>query len=302
MRGWYGRTNARHGSTIVEYALFLTLIGGAVVVACNAVAFAMNRSFMQATYALLDHSKTTPTGYGQATEGDEPGPIEIDQIETAQRTQLYQCGAVAIALAAGAGIWFQLYCRRTRQAAAATCELPEEVAQTHQEAIFNKRQQILRALSTDTASLLDSQLHVKQVMSRRLVFVQPKLRRAEVGSTLQTHGVRHLLVCNDRGMLVGIISDRDLSTRSGKTAGEIMTRQVDAVEPTALIQPAITQMINKRISCLPVVEDGIPCGVLTSTDLMMTLQCALQVLQKLDIEPPATSKTISGQAAYASGA
>jgi signal-transduction protein with cAMP-binding, CBS, and nucleotidyltransferase domain len=40
-------------------------------------------------------------------------------------------------------------------------------------------------------------------------------------------------------------------------------------------------MMRKRISCLPVVEDGTLCGLFTTTDLIMTLQCAFQLLEKV---------------------
>ena len=45
--------------------------------------------------------------------------------------------------------------------------------------------------------------------------------------------------------------------------------------------PAASAMLERNISCLPVVKDGRLCGVLTTTDLIMTLQCCLQTLHQV---------------------
>jgi diguanylate cyclase (GGDEF)-like protein len=47
------------------------------------------------------------------------------------------------------------------------------------------------------------------------------------------------------------------------------------------VSAAITYLMNENISCLPVVEGGRLCGVLTTTDLVLTLQCTLQLWLRL---------------------
>jgi len=51
--------------------------------------------------------------------------------------------------------------------------------------------------------------------------------------------------------------------------------------PDTPLNPAITFLLNENISCLPVVDDGRLCGVLTTTDLVLTLQCTLQLWLRL---------------------
>jgi signal-transduction protein with cAMP-binding, CBS, and nucleotidyltransferase domain len=53
-----------------------------------------------------------------------------------------------------------------------------------------------------------------------------------------------------------------------------------------LVGPAMTTMLDKRVHCLPVIEDGKPCGMLTSSDLLIALQCALQLLAKASVCGP----------------
>ena len=73
-----------------------------------------------------------------------------------------------------------------------------------------------------------------------------------------------------------------------------------AVTRDTTLNTAITMMLQKRISCLPVVENDVPLGVLTSTDMMMALQCTLQILAKLAAElqftgAPQTSAPDAGE-------
>jgi CBS-domain-containing membrane protein len=89
--------------------------------------------------------------------------------------------------------------------------------------------------------------------------------------------IRHMLVCDSEQRLLGIVSARDLSSRPGKTAAELMSRDVRTVSPDMLISPASTQFINMRVSSLPVVEDGRLVGILTATDLVLALQSVLQL-------------------------
>jgi CBS domain-containing protein len=46
------------------------------------------------------------------------------------------------------------------------------------------------------------------------------------------------------------------------------------------IVPAVTAMIGRGVSALPVVHDGKCEGILTVTDVAITLQCLLQIMRK----------------------
>jgi CBS domain-containing protein len=59
-----------------------------------------------------------------------------------------------------------------------------------------------------------------------------------------------------------------------------MTPNPMTVGPETPLSPAITTLITKHISSLPVVQSGKLIGVLTRSDLMLSLQCILQALQK----------------------
>ena len=56
------------------------------------------------------------------------------------------------------------------------------------------------------------------------------------------------------------------------------------VAPEVGVVPAVTMLIQKQVSCLPVVSgDGELHGILTSSDMMLTLQCCLQMWQSSEM-------------------
>jgi len=119
------------------------------------------------------------------------------------------------------------------------------------------------------------------LMSRHLAVVTPETPVAEALAIMDQEHIRHLLVCQSTGPLMGIISDRDVKQRTGAVVSEIMTASPLVVPPEMAIGPAITLMLTRNISCLPVVHEGATCGVLTTTDVLLSCQCLVQVLERI---------------------
>ncbi len=140
-----------------------------------------------------------------------------------------------------------------------------------------KRQHLLWLLSQDPAILLKNQLAARHLMTTDVTTVSPGTTRERTQELMREAHVRHLPVCGPGQKLLGIVSDGDLRGRPGKTAGELMTTQLKTVAPDMLISAATTHLIHAGISSLPVIEDGRLCGILTTTDLALALQCLLQL-------------------------
>ncbi len=146
---------------------------------------------------------------------------------------------------------------------------------------YSKRQQLLQELLNDSELLLKNRLEVRHLMSHEPVAVSPTTTLEEMTLLVQQRRIRHLLVCSRGGELLGVVSDRDLHGQPGTTAQQLMSYPVSTVAPDTLLSPAITYLINENVSCLPVVADGRLCGLLTTTDLVLTLQCMLQLWLRL---------------------
>lgn len=122
-------------------------------------------------------------------------------------------------------------------------------------------------------------LRVRDSMSREVVTLDPGTSAAEAWAICTERNIRHLPIC-DGGRLAGIISDRDLrDVRGGRETdsprwvrvGEIMTREVVTIHPLDTIEHAAREIYDRKIDCLPVVDDGELVGIITSSDLMRTL-------------------------------
>lgn len=146
--------------------------------------------------------------------------------------------------------------------------------------LFDKRQRILNTLREDPQALTNGRLTVADFMTVKLLTAMPDTSVATVKHWMAERNIRHVPVKTEDGKLVGMISDRDVITRRGKTAAHIMTVDPTGVSPQTLISPAVTLMLKQHFSCLPVVdEDHNLHGLLTTTDVLLALQCVLQVVQ-----------------------
>ena len=124
-------------------------------------------------------------------------------------------------------------------------------------------------------------LLVRDSMTREVVTVGPETTAAEALALCREKGIRHLPVL-EGGWLVGMISDRDLRSATPalgdpdraealeriRVADE-MAKEVATVRPEDPIEDAAIEMYERKIGCLPVVDDGdLVVGIVTSSDVM----------------------------------
>ncbi|EAQ79117.1 CBS domain-containing protein [Blastopirellula marina] len=145
--------------------------------------------------------------------------------------------------------------------------------------LYEKRQVILRRLQKDLDLLLENQVEVRNLMSTQVVRVLPGRSVMEMRRLMSTQHLRHLVVVDETERAVGVISDRDLLAVKDGVAADVMRTPVMAISPQSMLLPTVSHMIENNISCLPVVEDDHVVGIITTTDLLLTLQSVLRILQ-----------------------
>jgi acetoin utilization protein AcuB len=120
-------------------------------------------------------------------------------------------------------------------------------------------------------------MQVETWMSRPVHTVRPETTAGEAVALLRRHGIRHLpVVEGDR--VVGVVTDRDLrgvAPEARVTA--LMSRPPVVVSPRTAMDKAARLLFDRRIGCLPVIEDGKLVGILTQTDAVAALVNMMRV-------------------------
>jgi len=154
-------------------------------------------------------------------------------------------------------------------------------------------------------------LLVKDSMTREVVVLSPETTAAEALAVCRERRVRHLPVL-EAERLVGIVSDRDLRSAApalgdpgrvealGKLrVSEVMGRDVVSARPDDPIEEAANEMRERRIGCLPVVENDALVGIITSSDVMealVQLMGAHEPGSRLVVSMPDRPGTLAGAA------
>lgn len=125
---------------------------------------------------------------------------------------------------------------------------------------------------------------VKDIMKTDVVTLQYDARLDFAEEMMYLGRIRHLPVVRDKH-LIGIISQRDLfkssltsiitNMRDNKkflnsiNIKEVMVEDIVTVSPDCTLEDAAQLMIDRKIGCLPVVEDDMKLiGLVTETDLL----------------------------------
>jgi acetoin utilization protein AcuB len=92
----------------------------------------------------------------------------------------------------------------------------------------------------------------------------------EALATINKHALHHLPVVDERGRLVGIVSEKDLlRANSEMQVAQVMTRDVVTVTEYTALEDAARVMADRTISSLPVMRNGKLVGIITETDLFL---------------------------------
>ncbi|MEX2141513.1 MAG: CBS domain-containing protein [Pirellulales bacterium] len=286
------------GAAVVEFAIVLGLILLSAVAAMalvgeeseRSLALLSNWELTEPTAPADDAATETSSEY---MEAETPASTATDE----QESRLITVNQQALtAIFAALALMCYVAIRRHRVSKIRAMEQLDddrELLQQLDNKRYLKRQEILKVLAADPHALLQNRIEVRQLMSTRLRTVRPKTTLDEMRAIMAQEHVRHFPVLTEKGRLAGIVSDRDLTNHVAQKAADVMTCSLITVGPTSKLGSAISQMINRNISCLPVTEGETLVGILTTTDAVLTLQCVLQLWQRMHPPEPATQQPIT---------
>ena len=149
---------------------------------------------------------------------------------------------------------------------------------------------------------------VRDVMKKEVVFVLKEDSIESAARLMQSVECRHLPVVNDRGTVIGMLTDRDIIAAlplpvpqvkpgeveqgfrerlfatadrkmPGKNVASLMTKVPATLQPEGLLVDAISTMLEDGTSGFPVVNssDGMLCGIFTSHDVLRLFRVIMQI-------------------------
>ncbi len=126
---------------------------------------------------------------------------------------------------------------------------------------------------------------IRELMSGGLITVRRETPVLEARDLMVKERIRHLLVTDTGGALIGIITDRDIRLNLPSKATslsvweinhlltklmveQVMTQSVITVGPDRPAREAARLMLDHKIGALPVLDDGRLIGIITETDIV----------------------------------
>ena len=277
------RTRSR-GATAVEMAVVTALIAGTILFGGYMLHGRAHRTFAQVA-EFQPAIRARKNGLAPPPKKEASfAEARVFAESTDGKSNLWGVGAV---LLLGLVAEAQQLVRRRRKHAAE--EHGDEDPSHLPDRLFRKRQDLLRRLTQASYRGAVHSVRMSDVMSSHIQTLTPYAPLDHVRRLMHEQRVRHILVCDGEGRMLGVISDRDLTQRVGRYARDIMSAKILSAAPETELIPAVTMMMNRGISALPVLQQGKPIGILTTTDVMLVLQCLMLIKQRDEL---ATAETL----------
>ena len=158
-------------------------------------------------------------------------------------------------------------------------------------------------------------MFVTRRMRKNVATISPSASLEEARSLMHGKNVRQLPVTDEDGMLLGILSDRDIREAtlpvgllpgypemekmlSGTPVEKVMTRKVVTATIHDSLEDAIVLLHDFRIHALPVVDDkGRVAGIITRTDVLEAFIDALgvgEISSRLEVVVPDMPGVLAG--------
>jgi acetoin utilization protein AcuB len=130
-------------------------------------------------------------------------------------------------------------------------------------------------------------MKVREAMSTDPRVIGPDASVRAALALMRDNGIRHLPVVGPAGQLLGLLSDQDLKHAAFLPAvsehvgwppsrlrplrvRDVMTWSVVTTHPDAPLRDVALTIFQRRIGCLPVLEEGRLVGIITERDLFLT--------------------------------
>jgi CBS domain-containing protein/GGDEF domain-containing protein len=212
------------------------------------------------------------SGYHARDQIDEPNSATSFILRL-----LVFCFLSAVAIAAASTGWVMLR-RRSKKP---EDKKPARKKPVEEKVLLNrlnkKRELLWKQLMVDHDLLLKNRIEVRHVMTRDPIVVEKSAPGKRLAEVFSRHHVAHLIVCDKDKRLLGVVKASDHRTNPAAPAQAAMTPPPPSISPKTTLGAAISHLMDQDVPFLPVVDQESLCGIMTPTDLVLTLHCSLQL-------------------------
>lgn len=119
-------------------------------------------------------------------------------------------------------------------------------------------------------------MKLREIMSSPVLTLSAAEPASDAFAAMRDADVRHAVVVSGPEV-IGVVSDRDLGgpdgglVRKGKSVADLMRRDVVHTTSGTSVTEAVGVVRERRIGCLPIVDDGRLVGIVTRGDLLDAL-------------------------------
>jgi CBS domain-containing protein len=112
---------------------------------------------------------------------------------------------------------------------------------------------------------------VKEIMTAPVITAPVGATPAKVAELLSKHHISAVPIVDDDGAVVGIVSEFDLLSRKGATAGDVMSPSVITVSEETPGDDVRALLVDRRIRRVPVLSGQQLVGVVSRSDMIRLL-------------------------------
>lgn len=111
----------------------------------------------------------------------------------------------------------------------------------------------------------------RDIMTRKVISVHPGASVQEAAQLLYSNRISGLPVVDDLSRIIGIVTEADIISkvdREGLSAGDIMSREIIAVDEETPVNEIASMLTERRIKRVPVVREGHVVGIVSRADIV----------------------------------
>jgi PAS domain S-box-containing protein len=119
---------------------------------------------------------------------------------------------------------------------------------------------------------------IRELMSTPVVTANKNTEMYTAYNLLVTHKIRRLVIVDDKNHAIGVVTQSNLIEYLGyeyfveiKKVSEVMTKILFTISKDMTVSQALSDMARESLSCLVVVQDDRPVGILTERDVARML-------------------------------